>query len=261
MPNYGCELPEVVIVTGASSGLGLACALELTRTDCEVIGVDLASRADELTGAGYRHVSGEVQQEEIWEEVGRILDRGDYGSIGFIGAAGMLRSGTLLDGELSDWRAMWEVNVLGNVLGTRSLLPRMLGAEWASAVWVSSVDARFGEQGLAAYSSSKAAIEGAARAIALDHAPSQVRINVLQPGAMLGGIFARHLASAPDPEALLADRVRRQPLGRIVEPVEVARVAAFMLSREAGAMVGSTVVVDGGLTAGFDYLPEHETRA
>ena len=118
---------------------------------------------------------------------------------------------------------------------------------------VSSVNAQFGEQQLAAYSSSKAALTGAIRTIALDYARRGVQINILAPGPMRAGLFERHLASAADPEKFLATRQARQPIGRIPGADEVARAAAFLLSPAASAVFGTTLTADGGLTAGFDF--------
>ena len=127
-------------------------------------------------------------------------------SLGYVGAAAVLDVGVLAHEDMAVWQRTWEVNVLGNVLALRELLPLLTSAEYAAVVAVSSINAQFGEQQLAAYSSSKAALTSAVRTIALDYARHGVRVNILAPGPMRAGLFERHLASATDPARFLATR-------------------------------------------------------
>lgn len=249
-------LPAAVIVTGTSSGLGLETARLLSNAGVHVIGVDVTDISDpDQLATSYRHVRGSVASPATWDLVEARLDEipGNAG-LGFVGAAAVLDTGTLLDDSLDSWRRAWEVNVLGNVLGIKRLLPRLMRNPALSAVVaVSSVDADYGEEELAAYSSSKAALSGALRSIALDFARTGIGFNILAPGPMRGGLFEKHLQSAANPAAFLATREARQPIGRVSGANEVAHAAAFLLSKEASAVFGTTLVADGGLTAGFDY--------
>ncbi|WP_172592258.1 SDR family NAD(P)-dependent oxidoreductase [Subtercola boreus] len=257
MPSYGIDIPGHVVVTGTGSGLGLDCAKALIAIGVHVIGVDVSPEPQELIGPQYRHARGSVADEALWaqvaETVREIGPQGPADGLGFIGAAAILEVGTLRTDTAEVWRRSWEVNVLGNVLALQALLPLLELSERSAAVIVTSVDAQFGEEQLAAYSSSKAAISGAVRSIALDFARSGITINLLAPGPMRAGLFERHLAASADPAAFLATREARQPIGRIVGADEVAAVALFLLSNRASAIFGSTVTADGGLTAGFDF--------
>jgi 2,3-dihydro-2,3-dihydroxybenzoate dehydrogenase len=161
----------------------------------------------------------------------------------------------LLEEDIAVWERTWRINVLGNVLGLKAMLPRLMSAKRGAAVVVTSVDAAFAEQQLAHYSSSKGALEMAVRTIALDYARTGVTINLVAPGPMRAGLFERHLASAADPEEFLATRTARQPIGRIIGADEVANVVAFLLSGQASGVFATTVTVDGGLTSGFDFRP------
>ena len=255
MIRWTVDLPEQVVVTGTASGLGQECARLLTDTGVRVYGVDLADPAPALGGvAGFTAIRGDVTDPATWNAVVAALRaEGAPRSVGFVGAAAVLDVGVLGHEDLAMWRRTWEINVLGNVVALAALMPVLTAAEHAAVVAVSSVDASFGEQQLAAYTSSKAALSGALRTIALDHARTGVNINVLAPGPMRAGLFERHLASAADPAAFLATREARQPIGRIVGADEVARAALFLLSPAASAVFGTTLTADGGLTAGFDF--------
>jgi NAD(P)-dependent dehydrogenase (short-subunit alcohol dehydrogenase family) len=223
-----------------------------------VYGVDVAGAAEDLTKADtFTEIRGSVTEAETWRQAIAALradaPHGEVASLGYVGAAAVLDVGILDNEDVAVWRKAWEVNVLGNVVALQALLPLLTNAAHGSVVAVSSVNAAFGEQQLAAYSSSKAALTGAIRTIALDYARHGVNINVLAPGPMRAGLFERHLASAADPERFLATREARQPIGRIPGADEVARAAAFLLSPAASAVFGSTLTADGGLTAGFDF--------
>lgn len=250
MKNWTLDLPDTVVVTGTASGLGQEVARQLLNCGVSVIGVDLHA-PDPQPDGNYHHVEGSVDSAETWETVKDSIDAS--GGIGYVGSAAVLKVGTLLDESLDTWRKSWEVNVLGNILALRTLLPLMVAAAHASVVAVSSVDADFGEQQLGAYASSKGAMSAAIRTIALDYAATGVQFNVLAPGPMRAGLFERHLASADDPGRFLATRQARQPRGRITGVDEVARAALFLLSPASSALLGTTITADGGLTTGFDF--------
>ncbi|WP_432565453.1 SDR family NAD(P)-dependent oxidoreductase [Kineococcus sp. SYSU DK003] len=263
MIDWTIQVPDQVVVTGTASGLGQEVARLLTDLGVRVYGVDVATAADDLGSRDtFTQVHGSVTDSRTWQSVMHEVQAdaagGTVRSLGFVGAAAVLDVGVLDTEDLALWRKAWEINVLGNVMALQALLPLLSRADHAAVVAVSSVNATFGEQQLAAYSSSKAALTGAIRTIALDYARSGVIINILAPGPMRAGLFERHLASAADPAKFLATREARQPIGRIVGADEVARAALFLLTPAASAVFGSTVTADGGLTAGFDFRTGEE---
>lgn len=251
MPGAWMTLPEAVAVTGAASGLGRVCAEALVEAGTRVVGVDLADAV--LEHAAYRHVRGSVAEEGTWAEVRDALLDPEPASLGLALCAAVLHVGTVTDLSLEHWQQTWEVNVLGIVLGMRTLLPAMTERGDGTIVAVASVDATFAEQQLVSYCASKGAVRQLARTAALDHAREGVRINVASPGPMRAGLFERHLASADDPEQFLATRSQRQPMGEILDPRDVASAVLFLLSDRSRGMTGTEVVVDGGLTTGFDF--------
>lgn len=265
MAQLTFDLPDTVVATGTGSGLGEECAAQLLSLGVGVIGIDVNPANERLTGvAGYRHVEGSVSEQSTWDAALVELDGSGWSSestLGFLGAAAILQVGMLLDEDVAVWERTWRINVLGNVLGLRTILPRLIDAKRGTAVVVTSVDAAFAEQQLAHYSSSKGALEMAVRTIALDYARTGVNINLVAPGPMRAGLFERHLASADNPEEFLATRTARQPVGRIIGADEVANVVAFMLSAQASGIFASTVTVDGGLTSGFDFRPWASSEA
>jgi NAD(P)-dependent dehydrogenase (short-subunit alcohol dehydrogenase family) len=130
-----------------------------------------------------------------------------------------------------------------------------LAARGGAIVNVASVDGLTAEAGVAAYCATKAGLVNLTRGAALDLAARGVRVNAVCPGMVDTPMLRSFLDEGPDPGRELAARLRRVPLGRLVEAEEVASAVAFLASGEASAITGATLVVDNGLTAGWDYTP------
>ena len=256
-PTFSTALPSLVVVTGASSGLGRIIAGQLLADGCRVIGIDVTEAPPELTAApGYQHTSGSVSDEALWPTVADHLP--SAGTLGLVTNAAVLHVGDAASQPPGQWRQTLDVNVIGTMLAFRALLPVMAERGGGTIVAVASIDALFAEQQLSAYSASKAAVAQFARTVALDYARAGVNVNVVCPGPMMAGLFERHLASAADRSAFLATRERRQPFGEILDPARVADGIRFLLSDAARGLTGATVTIDGGLTAGFDFRTGEE---
>ena len=258
MTEWKLALPEQVVVTGTSSGLGKEIALLLTSTGVSVYGVDTAAPAENTGQYGelhrrprqrYRHRHLAAHH---CRRCGRSPRRSGLARLCGLGGRARCR-GPRRRGHrrLAQDLGSQRIGQCPCPARTSAVVDFCPGR--AAVVAVSSVNAQFGEQQLAAYSSSKAALSSAIRTIALDYARNGVRINILAPGPMRAGLFERHLAAAADPARFLATREARQPIGRLPGADEVAQAAAFLLSSGASALFASTVTADGGLTASFDF--------
>lgn len=247
-------LPQTVVVTGASSGLGEGLCRLLVSCDVDTIGVDLSEAPADLSGkSGYRHIAGDVVQDGTWDKVTALINRDNPETVGLVTSAAILDVGDILDFSTKLIEKTLHVNVIGTASAFKAMLPLMLKRGGGRIVAVASVDASFAEQQLSVYAASKAAVRQLARTVAMDHARGGVRVNVLSPGPMMAGLFVRHLQSAADPDRFLATRAARQPNGTILDPNDVARAALFLLSDGSGALQGSDLVADGGLTTSFDF--------
>ena len=245
-------LPDLVVVSGTSSGLGESLCKVLLDQDVIVIGVDIAPSSIGES-QGYRNVKGSVSDISTWNSVLKIIETIKPRRIGLVTSAAILDTGTVPEiTPESVYRAM-NVNVTGTALGMAALIPIMETMGGGTIVAVASVNASLAEQQLAVYNASKAAVRQLARTAALDHAPKGVRINVLSPGPMMAGLFKRHLESATDSSKFLSTRARRQPQGKILDARDVAHAVTFLLSDGACAILGADLIADGGLTAGFDF--------
>jgi NAD(P)-dependent dehydrogenase (short-subunit alcohol dehydrogenase family) len=245
--NFG--LPDIVVVSGAASGFGATASAKLRAAGSDVIAVDIADGGDGID------VVGDVTDPETWSRACRLASRDGSRSLGLLTCAAILEVGTATTHSLDAWRKVIDVNVTGTLLGFGAMIPAMIERGGGPIVAMGSVDTSHGEQQLASYCASKAAVLQLARTTALDFGRQGIRVNVLSPGPMDVGLFRRHLSAVEDP-GLLKTRIDRQPIGRILDPEEVAATALFMLSDGATGMTGAEVMVDGGLTAGYEYRLE-----
>lgn len=253
------ELPHAVAVSGAASGLGLEICQLLIENGVYTVGVDITDAPTQLEEVkGYHHVTGDVTDESTWKAVAdRLKDSGSQ-SYGLITSAAILDVSLVTENIKSKILRTFDVNVVGTALAMKALIPLMLESGGGSIVAVASVNGSFAEQQLAFYNASKAAVRQLARTAALDHAREGIRINVLSPGAMMAGLFQRHLESAADPDLFHKTRAKRQPVGRITSARDVAMAGLFLLSNGAGALIGSEIIADGGLTTSFDFRTGEE---
>jgi NAD(P)-dependent dehydrogenase (short-subunit alcohol dehydrogenase family) len=247
---------DIAVVTGGASGIGLATVEVLAGRDIVVIAVD--RDADKLAALEKRQgiypLCGDVSSADTWEAV-IALSRTQLDAAPnlYVANAATVIVGTTLELSDDDWFTIFETNLMGTVRGARALLPGMIAAGKGAMVLMGSIDAFMAEQGLAAYCATKGAILQFSRVLALDHARQGIRVNCVCPGVTDTPLFRYHLSKSDDPEAVLAARTQRNPLGRLLTPEDIARTVAFLLSDEAAGITGAQVPVDAGLSTGFEF--------
>ena len=246
--------PRVAIITGSSKGIGEASARRFLDEGATVIGISTSPPDEPLAShPRFRAVIGDVADPAAWDHV-----RSHYRELGtpptsLVLNAARARIGTVLSVSMDEWRQQFEDNFFGAVLGTKTVLPDMIAGGGGSVVVVSSVNGWMAEQGLIAYSCTKATLIEFARSLAVDHARQGIRANVVAPGATDTPAFRRAMGTAEDPEAWIAERAARNPLGRILSADEVASVVWFLSTDESAGMTGAVVAVDAGLSVSFDF--------
>jgi NAD(P)-dependent dehydrogenase (short-subunit alcohol dehydrogenase family) len=247
--------PSVAVVTGAASGIGRATARALRGRGTEVIGVDLAEAPEELDAdEAVDWVQGDVASPHTWERVTAACARRDAeGADCLVSCAATLVVAPFLDTSPKDWRRLFDVNVVGVILGMQAMLPSMLERRDGAIAVVCSVNSFVVEDELSAYSTSKAALLHATRSAAIEYAARGVRINAVCPGIIDTPLLRRHFDSLDDPAAARRAAERRSPIGRILRPEEVAEAICFLVSGAATAMSGAALTVDGALTVTYDF--------
>lgn len=239
---------KIALVTGASGGIGAACARLLAQEGYTVLahghrGYDAAKAlADELCAAGMDahavrcDLANSQEVAAMCAEILHLYHRVDA----LVLCAGVSHTGLLTDMTDEDWHTVMDVNVSGAFYVIRALAPGMVSRRSGGVVTISSMWGRVGASCEAAYSASKAALIGLTQALAKELGPSGVRVNCIAPGVIDTRMMDEHSAET---KRLLAEET---PLGRLGTGEDVAHAAAFLLSDAAAFITGQVLGVDGG---------------
>lgn len=234
---------KVAFVTGASSGIGRACALRFREEGASVFAV--ARRESRLQETFEHYAVADVRDEEQVREAvdscTMALGRIDY----LVNAAGVIGTGGILDTPPEEWERIFSINVDGIYAVTRQVAPRLIGNGGGAIVNVSSVTSLRPYGNLLAYCASKAAVDMITRCLALELAPHGVRANAVNPGVVVTELHTASRA-VPDYDAFLEHSKTTHPLGRVGQPEEIAALCAFLCSDEAAWITGGVYSIDGG---------------
>jgi 3-oxoacyl-[acyl-carrier protein] reductase len=240
---------QVTFVTGASQGIGEACARVLAEAGARVV---LASRnldrlealAAELNQAradcALAVAMDVTREEQIQEAFRTALDR--FGKIDIlVNNAGVTRDGLVLRMKRRDWDEVLATNLTAAHLCIQQVLPGMTRRRHGRIINITSVVALTGNAGQANYAASKAGIIGLTRAVAQEYASRNITVNAVAPGFIATAMTA---SIAPEAREKLVSRI---PLGRLGQPLDVAHAVKFLASEEAGYITGHVLHVNGGL--------------
>ena len=242
------------IVTGGGSGIGAAIAARFAEEGARVVVADVDADA-----AG--RVAGELEGDDHLSQEADVTDEGqvealvrraisEWGGLDvMVNNAGVGVAATAPGTDVEDYERVMDVCVKGTLLGMKYAIPAIRDSGGGSVTNMSSIAALVGLPDRAVYSAAKGAILSLTRASAIDHVEEGVRVNCICPGTVDTPWVARITAGYDDPEEARARMKARQPHGRLVSPEEIAAMAAYLASDEAGSVVGAAMIVDGGMTA------------
>ncbi len=243
---------KVVIVTGASSGIGRATAMLFAKNGSKVIAVgrnqtELNSLRDEindLEGSIKIHLA---DLKEISQIERLITDTADnFGQIDvLINAAGIIANGSIENTELDDWDKMININLRSVFYLMNRSVPHLEKTQ-GNIVNVSSVAGNRSFPNVLAYCVSKSALDQLTRCSALELAEKKVRVNAVNPGVVISNLHKRGGMSEEDYESFLENSKKTHPLGRVGEPTEVAELIYFIASDKASWITGVNYEIDGG---------------
>jgi NAD(P)-dependent dehydrogenase (short-subunit alcohol dehydrogenase family) len=236
------------ILFGGSSGIGLATAQLLQERGAKVTIADLSPPPGEVIESSSWICCDVQKQPEV--EAAVLAAAGNTGLHWLVYSTGIQRYGTVLTTPVEEYDLVQAVNARGAFLAARASIPQM--KQGGSIVVVSSVQAFACQDGVAAYAASKGTLEALTRAIAVDHAKDNIRVNSVVPGTV-DTPMVRASADSFRGDGQLEEVLHKwgdsHAIGRVAQPEEVAKVIAFLLSDEASFLTGSSYRVDGGLLA------------
>jgi len=250
----------VSIVTGASQGIGRVIATELAgRGDVVVLAArntdGLEETAGHIEAAGGEHMVIETDVtsdasvgsmvESVTERLGRIDNLVNNSGVGG-------PSGRLWEIDPDEWRSTFDVNVFGVFSVTRMVLPVMIGQGSGSVVIVGSISGKRPLFGRSAYTSTKTALIGLTRTLAVEAGPHGIRVNLVSPGFVAGpriewAMKAQSEARGIDVEEVRAEFEGESPLGTLTDPTDVARTVAFLTSESSAGITGADLNVNSGV--------------
>ena len=246
---------KIALVTGAGSGIGAAIAEAFAAAGAQVVVTDRDERTAEATRERITRAGGsatamgldvrdETQCTRCADALLQQTERLDV----LVNNAGVGHVGTLLQTEGADLDRLMAVNVRGVFNVTRAFLPSMLERRAGTIINMASIGGVVGIRDRLAYCTSKFAVVGLTKSMALDHAMDGIRVNCICPGRVETPWVAQRLAEYPHPEKARREMTATQAVGRMGRPEEVAAAAVYLASDESAFMTGGLLVVDRGMT-------------
>lgn len=250
---------QVAVITGASGGIGQACALRFAQEGANVTCLDVSDAANEATAAQCRAEGVETlalhcnvtDPESIKAAVEATMSK--WGRVDILVAAAGIYSGSpLVEVPLKQWQRLIDVNLTGVFLCNQAVVPIMMAQKSGSIINISSMAGKTSWPASAEYSASKSGVIGLTRSVAMELAPFGATANAICPGNTATDMV-RNVASqvgardGVSVEEWLRLRANDCPMKRMAEPWEMAGVAAFLASPDSRYLTGQALEVDGGM--------------
>jgi|ERR1700722_1999785 2-keto-3-deoxy-L-fuconate dehydrogenase len=236
------------VVTAAGQGIGRATALAFADEGAEVWATDI----NETALAALTHDRPEIKTLRVdVRESQQVSDLATaVGTVDILfNCAGYVHHGTILDCADSDWDFSFDLNVKSMYRTCRAFLPGMLKAGKGNIINMSSAASSIkAAPNRFVYGSTKAAVIGLTKAIAVDFIRNGIRCNAICPGTVQSPSLEQRIAARGDAEKARAEFVARQPMARFGSPEEIAALAVYLASDESQYMTGQTCIIDGGFS-------------
>ena len=248
---------KIALVTGAGSGIGASIAETFAQAGAHVYvadrdekgGREVAARI-QATQASAEFLQLDVSREEDCERVQQSVTAA-FGRLDvLVNNAGIGHVGTLLQTTAADLDRLYAVNVRGTFNVTKAFLPTMIERKAGVIINLASIGGVLAVRDRLAYCTTKFAIVGFTKSIALDHALQGIRCNCICPGRVETPFVTARLKEYPDPDKAYREMASTQAIGRMAKPEEIAAAALYLASDESSFVTGSEFIIDGGWSAG-----------
>ncbi len=265
--NEGRLADQVAWVSGGASGIGEAIAELFAAEGASVTIADIQHEQGQAVAERIRQAGGVArflpcdvaQPDQVQASIEATA--AEFGALQtIVNCAGVVHVGPLDELEIAAWDALMDVNLKSIFVATKFAMPHLRRHPRSYIVNVGSVSGFVGQALTPGYIAAKHAVIGLTRAIALDYAADGVRCNCICPGITDTPMLRYHLNTLPDPDAALAERLRRVPVGVAMTPLDIARAARYFACEDSSGVTGTTLVVDGGYTAAAEWTHPGQTR-
>jgi NAD(P)-dependent dehydrogenase (short-subunit alcohol dehydrogenase family) len=237
---------KTVVITGGSRGIGAACSKRFLEDGANVAILDIDAPGNELKSDRlffqYCDVTKEKEVENCINKINEAFSRIDI----LINNAGIQRYGSVTETTVELWDEVMNCNLKSMFLCSHFVLPFIQKQERGVVINVSSVQAFHSQKNVAAYATSKTAILGLTRSIAVDYAPS-IRCISVCPGTVDTPMLRNAIAESADPAAILKECEEMHLVQRIGSPTEIAELIKYLCSNNAAFITGTEIKIDGGL--------------
>ena len=248
---------KITLVTGAGSGIGEAIAKTFAQAGAVVFVVDRDDVGGqrvtaEIVASGGQAAfhSLDVSDESACQALAAVVLKTKGRLDVLVNNAGIGHVGNLLHTTSADLNRMFSVNVHGAFNLSKAFLPSMLERHSGNIINMASIGGVVAVRDRLAYCTSKFAVVGLTKSVALDYALEGIRCNCICPGRVETPFVKARLAEYPDPKKAYADMASTQALGRMAKPEEIAAAALYLASDDSSFITGSDFIIDGGWTAG-----------
>ncbi len=248
---------KITLVTGAAAGIGQAIAEVFAQAGAFVYVADRDAQAGAETAMRIKAALGaadflplDVSREEECERAGRHVLTAHGRLDVLVNNAGVGHVGTLLQTTGADLDRLYAVNVRGMFNLTKVFLPGMIERQSGNIINLASIGGIVAVRDRLAYCTTKFAVVGFTKSLALDHATQGIRANCICPGRVETPFVSARLKEYPDPEKAYREMASTQAIGRMARPEEIAAAALYLASDESAFVTGSALIIDGGWSAG-----------
>jgi NAD(P)-dependent dehydrogenase (short-subunit alcohol dehydrogenase family) len=258
---------QVAWVSGAASGMGEAIARMFAEEGAAVALVDVQTAksqviANRICEQGGRAVVIEcdvAREEDVRSSIEQTVR--EFGRLTtIVNCAGIVQVKLLHELEVTDWDRLMDINVKSIFLSTKHGLAHLKQNSRSYIVNIGSIGSFIGQATTPAYTTSKGAVLSLTQSIALDYAADGVRCNCVCPGITDTPMLREHLNKTSDPDATLAARLRRVPIGIPLTPGHIAKAVRYLSCEDSAGVTGTSLVVDGGYLAAAEWTHSGHTR-
>jgi 2-keto-3-deoxy-L-fuconate dehydrogenase len=237
---------KTAVVTAAGQGIGRATAIAFAQEGATVWATDINQSALQSLGKEQPQIVCRELDVRNPKEIEQLA--GQIAELDILfNCAGFVHHGTILECSEEDWDFSFDLNVRSMYRTCRAFLPGMVRAGKGSIVNMASIASSVrGVPNRFVYTSSKAAVVGLTKAIAIDFVRHGIRCNAICPGTVQSPSLNERIAAQGDEEQVRREFIARQPMGRLGRPEEIAALAVYLASDESSFTTGQTHVIDGG---------------